>query len=74
MRTTNHTPIQHTYDAGYRSVEDYLMRSRMTEDDTWGGDFELSVLTHLLNASVYSFQGGDDITIGLLYFPHGVDP
>ena len=49
-----------TYNGGYRSVEDYLVRSRMAEDGTWGSDFELSVLAHLLNTPVYSFQGGDD--------------
>ena len=61
-----------TYDAGYRSVEDYLVRSHMGEDGTWGGDFELSVLAHLLNTPVYSFQGGDD-NYWLACFPHGID-
>ena len=28
----------------------------MAEDGTWGSDFELSVLAHLLNTPVYSFQ------------------
>ena len=61
-----------TYDGGYRSVEDYLVRSRMAEDGTWGGDFKLCVLAHLLNTPVYFFQGGDD-NYWLACFPHGVD-
>ena len=47
-----------TYDHGYRSVEDYLARSRMAENGTWGRDFELCILAHLLDTPVYSFQGG----------------
>ena len=61
-----------TYNGGYRSVEDYLVRSRMAEDGTCGSDFELSVLAHLLNTPVYSFQGGDD-NYWLACFPHGID-
>ena len=44
----------------------------MAEDGTWGSDFELSVLAHLLNAPVYSFQGGGD-NYWLACFPHGID-
>ena len=44
----------------------------MGENGTWGGDFELSVLAHLLNTPVYSFRGGDD-NYWLACFPHGID-
>ena len=44
----------------------------MAEDGRWGSDFELSVLAHLLNTPVYSFQGGDD-NYWLACFPHGID-
>ena len=44
----------------------------MAEDGTWGGDFELFVLAHLLNTPVHSFQGDDD-NYWLAYFPHGID-
>ena len=59
-----------TYDDGYSSVDDYLARSRMDQDGTWGGDFEMCILAHLLNTPVYSFQGSD---YWLACFPHGID-
>ena len=61
-----------TYDGGYRSVEDYLERSRMPENGTWGGDFELCILAHFLNTPVYSFQGGGE-NYWLACLPHGTD-
>ena len=61
-----------TYDEGYSSIEDYLVKSRMADNGTWGGDFELCVLAHLLNTPVYSFQGGHD-NYWLACFPHGID-
>ena len=39
----------------------------MAENARWGGDFEMSVLAHLLRTPVYSFQGDG----GCL--AHGID-
>ena len=61
-----------TYNSGYRSVDDYLVRSRMAENGVWGTDFELCVLAHLLNTPIYSYQGGDN-NYWLGCFPHGID-
>ena len=47
------------------------------EGHTWlkipdgGGDFEMTVLAHLLDTPVYSFQG--DSGYWLSCFPHGID-
>ena len=60
-----------TYDDGYSSVDDYLRRSRMAENGTWGGDFEISTLAHLLQTPVYSFQGDDGYWLAC--FSHGID-
>jgi len=60
-----------TYDDGYSSVEDYLVKSRMAENGVWGGDFEMCILAHLLLTPVYSFQG--DANYWLPCFPHGID-
>ena len=62
-----------TYDDGYSSVEDYLARSHMAENGRWGGDFEITVLAHLLDTPVYSFQGDNDNNYWLPCFPHGID-
>ena len=60
-----------TYDDGYSSVDDYLARMHMAENATWGGDFEMSVLVHLLDTPVYSYQA--DSGYWLSCFPHGID-
>ena len=33
-----------TYDDGHTSVEDYLIRSQISESGIWGGDFEMCIL------------------------------
>ena len=60
-----------TYDDGYSSVEDYLARTHMADNTTWGGDFEMCVLAHLLDTPIYSFQG--DGGYWLTCLPHGID-
>ena len=62
-----------TYDDGYSSVEDYLGRTHMAENGRWGGDFEMSVLAHLLGCPIYSFQEDSDNNYWLCCFPHGID-
>ena len=55
---------------GYESVEEYLESTHMAVDRTWGTDFEMCVLAHLLHTPVYSFQGSD---YWLACFPHAID-
>ena len=60
-----------TYDGGYSGVEGYLRKTRMAENVRWGGDFEMSVLEHLLHTPVYSSQG--DGGYWLTCLPHGIN-
>ena len=60
-----------TYDHGYHSVDDYLARSDMAENGVWGGDFEMCILAHMLDAPIYSYQA--DTNYWLCCFPHAID-
>ena len=60
-----------TYDHGYHSVDDYLARSDMAENGVWGGDFEMCILAHVLDAPIYSYQA--DTNYWLCCFPHAID-
>ena len=53
------------YHRGYRSVEHYLARTHMATDGTWGTDFEMTLLAHMLDTVVYSYKAGH---FGLLVF------
>ena len=44
------------YNGGYSSVEHYLEQTRMSESGTWGTDFEMCVLAHLLQTVVYPYN------------------
>ena len=59
-----------TYQGGYTSVEDYIEKTRMAVNGTWGTDFEMTVFAHLLNTVVYSY---DSRQYWVACFPHGVD-
>ena len=60
-----------TYNDGYHSVDDYLARSNMAENGEWGGDFEMSILAHMLDAPIYPYQA--DTNYWLCCFPHAID-
>ena len=57
-----------TYDDGYSSVDNYLLRSGMADNGVWGGDFEMCILAHMLDTPIYSYQG--DTNYWLCCFPH----
>ena len=58
------------YHGGYHSVEDYLTRTSMAEEGTWGTDFEMCLLAHMLNTVVYSYKAGQ---YWIACFPKGID-
>ena len=60
-----------TYDDGYHNVDDYLARSDMAENGAWGGDFEMCILAHMLDALIYSYQA--DTNYWLCCLPHAID-
>ena len=37
------------YHGSYRSIENYLARTNMANKGTWGTDFEMSLLAHILD-------------------------
>ena len=39
-----------TYQGGYESIEDYIEKTGMANNETWGTDFEMTVFAHLLNS------------------------
>ena len=45
-----------TYDDSYSSVEDYLAQSDMANNGVWGGDFEMCILAHMLDTTIYFYQ------------------
>ena len=58
------------YHGGYSSVENYLTRTRMAMSGTWGTDFEMTLLAHLLDMVVYSYKAGQ---YWIAYFPKEID-
>ena len=58
------------YHGGYHSVEDYLTRTCMATEGTWGTDFEMCLLAHLLDTIVYSYKAGE---FWIACFPNGID-
>ena len=58
------------YHGGYHSVEDYLNRTSMAEEGTWGTDFEMCLLAHMLGTVVYSYKAGQ---YWIACFPRGID-
>ena len=58
------------YHGGYHSVEDYLTRTSMAEEGTWGTDFEMCLLAHMLNTVVHSYKAGQ---YWIACFPKGID-
>ena len=56
------------YHGGYHSVEDYLNRTSMAEEGTWGTDFEMCLLAHMLGSVVYSYKAGQ-YWIACIVFP-----
>ena len=55
-----------TYNHGYHSVDNYLARSDMVENEVWGGDFEMCILVHMLDSPIYSYQA--DTNYWLCYY------
>ena len=58
------------YNGGYSSVEDYLMRTDMASSGTWGTDFEMTLLAHILDTIMYSYKAGQ---YWIACSPHGID-
>ena len=58
------------YHGGYHSVENYLVRTNMADDGTWGTDLEMSLLAHMLDIVVYSYKAGQ---LWIACFPKGID-
>ena len=58
------------YHGGYHSVEDYLTRTCMATEGTWGTDFEMCLLAHMLDTVVYSYKAGE---FWIACFPKGID-
>ena len=58
------------YHGGYRSIENYLARTDMAVSGTWGTDFEMTLLAHLLDTVVYSYKAGQ---FWIACFPKGID-
>ena len=59
------------YNGGYSSLEHYLEQTRMAESGIWGTDFEMSVLAHLLETVVYSYNATGGYWIAC--FPNSID-
>ena len=59
------------YNGGYSSVEQYLEQTRMAESGMWGTDFEMSVLAHLLQTVVYSYNATGGYWMAC--FAHSID-
>ena len=58
------------YNGGYHSVEDYLTRTSMDVEGSWGTDFEMTLLAHMLDTVVYSYKAGE---FWAACFPKGID-
>ena len=58
------------YNGGYSSVENYLTRTDMAMSGTWGTDFEMTLLVHMLDTIVYSYKAGQ---YWIACSPHGID-
>ena len=65
-----HRNYLESYNGGYTSVQDYLDRTAMAHNGTWGTDFEMAVLAHLLQTVIYSFKAGQ---YWLAVFPCSID-
>ena len=52
------------------SVDDYLTRTDMASSGTWGTDFEITLLAHMLDTIVYSYKAGQ---YWIACTPHGID-
>ena len=59
------------YNGGYDSVEDYLETTNMATGGTWGTDFEMTLLAHILGTVVYSYNARGQFWIAS--FAHGID-
>ena len=53
-----HLLYAHHYNlfAGYSSVQQYIEKSRMGENATWGSDIEIITLSHLLNTCIFTYS------------------
>ena len=68
-----HLLYAHHYDlfAGYSSVQQYIEKSRMSENATWGSDIEIITLSHLLNTCIFTYSTQDKNWYR--FSPHAVD-
>jgi len=59
------------YNGGYASVEDYLEQTQMAINGTWGTDFEMCLLSHLLHTVIYSYNKPEGYWIAC--FAHSIE-
>ena len=65
-----HRNYLESYNGGYTTVDSYLEQTGMANNGTWGTDFEMAILAHLLQTVIYSFKAGE---FWLAMFPGGVN-
>ena len=65
-----HRNYLESYNGSYTSVHNYLEQTGMARSGTWGTDFEMAILAHLLQTVVYSFKAGE---YWLVVFPGSID-
>ena len=58
------------YDGGCGNIEDYLTRTDMACSGTWGTDFEMMLLAHMLATIVYLYKAGQ---YWIACSPHGIE-
>ena len=46
------------FNGGYSNIDDYLTCTDMACNGTWGTDFEMTLLAHMLDTKVYSYKAG----------------
>ena len=57
--------------AGYSSVQEYIERTNMNENGTWGSDIEIITLSHLINTCIFTYSTQDQNWCK--FSPHSVD-
>ena len=65
-----HQNYLESYNGGYTTVDSYLEQTGMANNGTWGTDFEIGILAHLLQTVIYSFKAGE---FWLAMFPGSVN-
>ena len=68
-----HLLYAHQYDlfAGYSSVQQYIERTKMNQNKTWGSDIEIITLSHLINTCIFTYSTQDQNWYR--FSPHSVD-